>query len=133
MNPYDKHRTPKYNIVRDYNKAQGVYHPSDLSTQILRDYHIRYMSVQNSSPRPIGIAITNYADGPIPPIRFSLAGGEIKHIGINSRGGPSQTVWIIDLQTEKPVGTPHTIRSNQNAIVLRDGINKWWVDSFYFP
>ena len=138
MYPSKKHilssnGTPLHNIVRDYDKAQGTTHPTDLSYQIIRDYNVRYLNIQNSSPRPIGIAITNYCDGPVPPIRFSLAGGEIKHLGVNSRGGPTQAVWIIDLQTKKPVGTPYPIQSKGNALVLRDGLNKWWIQTFAYP
>ena len=33
-----------YNTVRDYNITQGVTHPSDLTTQIIRDYNIRYIT-----------------------------------------------------------------------------------------
>jgi len=124
---------PNYNIVRDYNKSQGTTHPSDLSYQIIRDYNIRYLNIQNSSPRPIGVAITNYKDGPTPPIRFSLEGGEIKHLGINSIGGPVQVLWLLDLQTKKPVSTPHTIQTNGNSLVLRDGLNKWFVSVFNYP
>lgn len=119
-----------YNIVRDYDKAQGTTHPADLSYQIIRDYGLRYVTVQNSSTRPIGIAITTYANGPVPPILFSLVGGEIKHLGVNDHGGPMQFIWMLDLQTKQPVGSPAPMRSNANDFVLRDGLNKWFVHYF---
>ncbi len=121
---------PVHNIVRDYNKAQGTTHPTDLSYQIIRDTGLRYVNVQNSSVRPIGCAITTYSSGPTPPILFSLGPGEIKHIGINSHGGPPQFIWILDLQTKLLVGEITMIRSNSNSLVLRDGLNKWYVHFF---
>jgi len=124
---------PYHNIVRDYDKAQGTTHPSDLSYQILRDYNIRYVNIQNSSTRPIGVAIQTYLSGPTPEVLFSLAGGEIKHLGINSQGGPPQFIWLLDLQTGLPVANPSPLRSNGNAFVLRDGLNKWWVSVYKFP
>jgi len=122
-----------YNITRDWNKSQGTSHPTDLSTQILRDYSLRPIDIQNSGTRPIGVAITNYLSGPTPPIRILLNGGEIRHVGINSQGGPPQFLWILDAYSGKPVGAPTCLRSNSNSFVLRDGVNKWWVDFFHYP
>ena len=124
---------PNLSLVRDYDKAQGTTHPTDLSYQIIRDYNIRYITVQNSSPRPVGFAITPYLSGPTPPILKSLAGGEIVHLGINSHGGPPQHIWILDVQTQMPVGAPTCIRSTSQDLVLRDGVNMWWVQFFSRP
>jgi len=124
---------PRHNIIRDYDKTQGTTHPSDLAYQILRDYHVRYITIQNSSTRPIGVAITTYISGPTPEVLFSLSGGEIKHLGINSHGGPPQFIWILDLQTGLSVSSPTALKSDSNAFVLRDGINKWWVNFYSFP
>ena len=120
------------NQVRDYNVTQGMSHPSNL--QILRDYGVRYVTVENSSTEPIGVAIS--ASGlpeRVPPINFSLAGGEIRHLGINSFGGPMQFIHIIDLQTKRRVADPYAFRTDANQFVLRDGINKWFVHSFKRP
>ena len=122
-----------YNIVRDYDKAQGTTHPADLSYQIIRDYGLRYITIENSSVRPIGIAIKTYASGPTPPILFTLVGGEIKHLGINEHGGPMQYVWMLDIETKNPVGRPSPVNSNSNQLVLRDGINKWFIQYYYRP
>ena len=124
---------PVHNITRDYNKAQGTSHPTDLAYQIPRDIGVRYVTVENSAIRPVGCAITSYASGPTPPILFTLAPGEIKHIGINSHGGPPQFLWPIDLQTKLPVGENVIFQSISNQYVLRDGINKWWVQAFSRP
>jgi hypothetical protein len=122
-----------HNIVRDYDKAQGTTHPADLSYQIIRDYNIRYITVENSSPRPVGVAITTYLSGPTPPILFTLAGGEIKHLGINTHGGPPQYIWLLDVQTLKETGNPTHIRSNSNQLVIRDGLNKQFIQFFIRP
>jgi len=124
---------PNFNIVRDFNKAQGTTHPTDLAYQIPRDIGLRYISVQNSSIRPISIAITPYISGPTPPILTTLYSSEIKHIGINTHGGPPQFIWLLDPQTGMIVGEPTIIRSNANDLVLRDGVNKWWVHFFAHP
>jgi len=120
------------NTVRDYNVLQGMTHPSNL--QILRDYGIRYVTIENSSTEPIGISITNsgLADR-TPPINFSLAGGEVRHIGINSFGGPMQFIHIIDLKTRRRVADPYAFRTDSNQFVLRNGINKWFVQPFKRP
>ena len=120
----------KYNIVRDYNKVQGVTHPSDTSNEVLRDYQIRYVNVQNSSLRPIGFAITTYGFGPTPSILKTLLGGEIIHLGINLPDGPSQWMWILDPVTKLPVGPPQIINRHGTDLVLRDGNNLWWMDIF---
>ena len=124
---------PFHNITRDYDKLQGTTHPSDLAYQIIRDYNVRYINIQNSSQRPVGVAIVTYLSGPTPETLFSLAGGEIKHLGINTQGGPPQFIWLLDLQTGLPVTAPMLLRSNANAFVLRDGVNKWWVSAYKFP
>ena len=121
---------PSYSITRDWNKLQGTSHASDLTTQIIRDYNSRYITIENSSPRPIGVAITPYISGPTPPILFTLAGGEIKHLGINSQGGPAQSIWMLDVQTHKPVGNPTVLRRDANSFVLRDALSKWYVHFF---
>lgn len=117
------------NVVRDYNIAQGTSHPSDLIHQIIRDYNIRYVTVENSSTEPIGVSVSDKADV-TPHIKFTLVGGEIKHIGINTMGGPMQFIHIIDLESRKPVGSPYPFRTDANQFVLRHGINKWFVQPF---
>lgn len=122
--------TAKYNIVRDFNKVQGVTHPSDTSNEILRDYQVRYISVQNSSLRPIGFAVTVYSFGPTPSILKTLAPGEMTHLAINDPTGPSQWLWILDIKTKLPVGPPRIIDRFGTDFVLRDGQNVWWVEVF---
>lgn len=119
------------NVVKDYSKLQGVYHPADLSNHILREINSRYITIENSSNRSIGVAITSYYDGPVPEIQFTVVPGEVKHLGVNPHGGPSQFIRLLDLTTKRPVSDPKSIQSNSNQFVLRDGINKWWVDTFY--
>ena len=121
------------NIVRDYNKVQGTTHPTDLSYQIIRDINLRYITVQNSSVRPIAFAITTYLNGPTPPILSTLTAGEIKHLGINTHGGPPQYIWLLGVQTTLPTGPPALIRSDANDLVVRDGLNMQWVQFFVRP
>ena len=119
------------NQVRDYNIAQGTSHPSDLTHQIIRDYNIRYVTVENSSVEPIGVAITDsQLQNQTPPINFTLAGGEIRHIGINTIGGPMQFIHTIDLSSHRHVADPYPFRTDANQFVLRHGIAKWFIQAF---
>jgi hypothetical protein len=131
MSMYSQFKTR--NIVRDYDKAQGTTHPTDLSYQIIRDYNLRYITVQNSATRPVAFAITTYYSGPTPPIGSVLEGGEIKHLGINSHGEHSQYIWLLGVQTGLPTGPPSLIRSNANDLVVRDGLNMQWIQFFRRP
>lgn len=124
---------PNQNHVRDFDKVQGTTHPSDLHVQIRRDVNLRYITVENSSTRPRAVAITTYISGPTPQILFTLAAGEIKHLGINSQGGPPQFIWLLDVQTGMPVGASTLIRSNSNQLVIRDGLNKSFIHFFARP
>jgi hypothetical protein len=122
-------------VVRDYNVAQGVTHPSDLTTQIIRDYNIRYVTIENSSPTtPLAVSIADsWEMEPPPPIKFTLAMGEIRHIGINTIGEPMQYIHMFSLLNKKYLGEPYPLRTDANQFVLREGINKWFVSPFRRP
>ena len=122
-----------HNIVRDYDKAQGTTHPADLSYQIIRDINLRYVTVENSSTRPVGVAIMPYLTGPVPPIKFILEGGEIKHLGINSQGGPDQTIWLLDVNSKQPLGNPTMLHRHVNQFVVRQGLNNYFIQFFVRP
>ncbi len=125
---------PRTNGVRDYNAAQGVSHPSDLTVQIIRDINLRYVTIENSSFNHIGVSITDAPEMyPTPPLKFTLIPGEIRHLGINTIGEPMQFIHLIDLKTKRHVATPYPFRTNANSFVLREGINKWFVDGFHRP
>lgn len=122
---------PTYNIVRDFIKAEGVTHPTDHHIEIRRDVNVRYVTLENSGQRQFGVAIVNYYNGPVPPIRFYIGPGEIRHLGINTQGGPAQFVHILDPETGQPTGNPAIFSRNANEFVIRDGINKTWIHKFY--
>lgn len=124
---------PPVNIVRDYNKVQGVTHPSDLSVSPVRDINVRYVSIENSGKRPIAVGITTYSDGPVPHPNFVLGGGEIKHVAINSIGEAMQFIHLMNIENGQRVGRPAPFRTDANSFVLRDGLNLWFVDTFRFP
>lgn len=125
----------KMGVVRDWNVAQGVSHPTDLSSQIIRDYNLRYVSVQNSSPyTPVGISIMDsFEKSTRIPINFTMAPGEIRALGINSFGARMQYLHIFDLKTRQYLGDPTPFATNANTFVLREGINKWFVQRFHQP
>lgn len=123
------------NLVRNFNHDQGIRHPGDLGQQIRRNINTRYISLNNSSRRPIGVAINNYMcpmDGQGPAqIQFILQGGETKHLGINPVGSPAQFITLLDPSTKQVVGGPDILETPANSFVLRDGLNKWMVQKFY--
>ncbi len=121
------------NNVLDYNKLQGTNNPTDLSIQILRDTNYRYITIQNSSYRPVGIGITTYYTGTVPSIRFIVEPGLTRYLGINSQGEPAQYVWPLDPETGRQVGNPSILSAMSNDFVLRDGINGWNVQKFTRP
>ena len=121
------------NIVRDWNMAQGFSHATDEHIQIRRDINIRHVSVENSSQRPIGIAITTFYGGPIdsvPKLQFILGPGEVKDIGINSIGSPMQFINPLDPVNGKRVGKPYPFQTDSQQFVLRDGTENWFVQAF---
>lgn len=124
---------PRFNIVRNYNELQGWSRPYDTIGRPPRDINGRHISIQNSSYQPIGVAVTSYADGIIPPVRYTMRPGQILEISINSFGDNPQWLWLLDPVTGKPVGDINDFRSDSNTLVIRQGVNQWWVDYFWFP
>jgi len=116
------------NIVKDYNKHQGVYHPTDHG--IRRSLDVRRVSIENSSDRSIGISINR--SGEESEINFVLAGGETKFVGINTVGEGSQFIILYHPVTNKRVSFPTLLSTESNAFVLRDGINNWFVQKFHY-
>lgn len=123
---------PKYasNIVRDWNKLQGFTSPTDTHIQIKRDLNSRYVTLENSSQRPVGIAITTYYGDPLPKLQFILDGGEVKNIGINPIGSAMQFIHILDPVNGERIGSCTSFRTDCNQFVLRDGLNGWFVQCF---
>ena len=121
------------NIVRDFNKSQGTTHVTDLAYQILRDYHIRNVSIQNSALDYVTVGVTTYVTGPQPRITFTLCPGETKELGINSQGGPVQFLWLMNPSTLQLLGEPVPLNRNANEFVIRGGLNKWFVQFFKHP
>ena len=131
--PNYQQKSPPPNNVLDYNKLQGTQNPTDLSTQILRDPNYRYITLQNSSYRPVGIGITTYYTGTVPSVRFILEPGLTRYLGINSQGEAAQYVWLLDPETGNQVGSPQILSAASNDFVVRDGINGWTVQNFTRP
>ena len=129
---YPQKPNPTNNVL-DYNKLQGTNNPTDLSTQILRDPNYRYVTLQNSSYRPVGIGITTYYTGTVPSIRFILEPGLTRYLGINSQGEAAQYIWTLDPETGNQVGSPNILSAVSNDFILRDGINGWNVQNFTRP
>lgn len=122
----------QYNGIYDWLKLQGMSSAQDSSIQIRRDINTRYVTLENSGDKTVGIAITLfYCSNQTPKIQFYIQGGEIKHLGINTIDGPMQFIHIFDPQTNKPIGSPTSFRTDSNCFVIRMGdIGKYWIQSF---
>lgn len=128
-NPW-REESKSANIVRDWDHLQGYTHVTDEHIQIRRDINTRLVSVENSGQRPIGIGITTYYEGVLPPILFILAPGEVKAIGINSQGSQMQYISPLDPENGQRVGSQTAFRTDSNQFVLRDGLENWFVQAF---
>lgn len=121
-------------VVRSYKKLQGIEKESRRYGVPPRDINSRPVSIENSSPRDVGIAVTSWGGGDrIPPPRFYLRGGESKTISINSKGGNSQWIWLLDPSTKKPLGHPTIFHNHANSFVIREGLNMWFVQFYTHP
>lgn len=122
-----------YSKVRDWNKVQGFGSATDDSVQIRRDLNHRYVTIENSSPNPVGIGITTYYCGENPKLDFVLKGGQIINLAINTIDGPMQFIHFVDIKTGKPTGSPTSFRTDSNQFVLRQGMSGWFVQTYYRP
>ena len=127
--PYIKQIVNDRNKVWDWNKAQGYEFAGDFFPR--RDINCRRISIENSGTNPIKCAVMLYQFGPIPPVQLTLDGGEVRYFGINPPDEESQFLWLLDIQSEKPVATPYILANNGQQFVIREGINKWWVQKFH--
>jgi hypothetical protein len=127
---YSENPNYSYNIVRDLNKVQGVTHVTDLVNAPPRSINYRYISIQNSSMRPIKVALTTYFSGRLPKAQMYFEPGQIINLNVNSIGQMMQYIHILDPINGNRVGYPYAIRTDANTFVLRDGENMWWVDPF---
>ena len=123
--------TTSTNKIRDWALLQGMTHPTDNYVQPLRDLNSRYITIENSSERQVGIAITTYPCGePTPVINFIMDASEVKHLGVNLPDEQQQYIHMLDPQSGKPVGEPTVIMTHANQFVLRDGLQGWFVHFF---
>ena len=128
------HYTNRYpNIVRNWEQSQGITNTTDLSYQIIRDYNLRNVSVQNSSQSDVTVGFTTYPVGPKPNIYFTLSPGETKEIGINSQGSPVQWIWLMNPYTHGLLGDPQVLHRVANTMVIRGGLNKFFIQYFNHP
>lgn len=119
------------NNIKHWDKLQGYTHASDEYIQIRRDLNHRYVTIENSGVNPIGIAITTYWCGDLPKVQFVINPNEIKNIGINAIGEVMQFIHLLNPITGEPVGSPTSFNTRSNQFVLREGLQKWYVQFFY--
>ena len=122
---------PPRNTLVDWNKIQGYTHATDSHVQPRRDLNTRYITIENSSERPVSFAITTYCcEGPLPVKQYTLVGGQIISVGINPPGEAQQYIYIIDPVTGAKIGLQTALRTDCNSFVLRDGLQGWFVQFF---
>lgn len=94
---------------------------------------VRYARIENAGRHRVGVAINIYwHDAPacrVTKPSFFLEPGETIELGLNLNTGPAQTLWLFDEQGNL-VNTPHLIKNNVNQLVLREGMNLWFVQDY---
>lgn len=127
----ENHESNQVNIVVEYAKFQGLRHPTDASFQRLRDIHVRYVTVQNSSTtKCVAFAVTLHNNGEIPKPLKTLVPGQIFHLGVNPPGDAPQWLWVLDPETCKPLGHPKVMHLHATDYVLRHGVNMWIITPY---
>ena len=127
--PYIKVETPDRSKVWDWNKTQGYEFAGDFNPR--RDINCRRVSIENSGDNPVLGAVVLYNIGPTPPVQFALGAKEVRYFGINPPDEEPQYLWLLDVQSKKPVSTPCILATNGQQFVIREGLNKWWVQKFH--
>ena len=124
------------NIVRDYNKLQGMTNPADAYVQPVRDINTRYVSIENSSNRPFGVALMLYPMQAVleksaekPDVQFIIGPKCIRHLAVNPQDLPLQYIHLFDMKHEY-VGFGGILRTDANEFVIRDGVNMTWIQPF---
>lgn len=110
-----------FNTVKDLEQLEGT---GDIGTISLRkNVDVRHISVENSTPFVVGIAITNSRYGIPPPILYWANPGEVRNLAVNSACGPSgqQFLWIFSPFTKLPSNDPHPLSYHANQFVIRSG------------
>ena len=122
----------RQNIVRYGDRVQGC-NQMDMLHSIRRDLNVRHISVENSSKtNEIGFAISIYlSTEKTPPIQYTLKPGESIFLAVNPNDSYPQFLYIIDAKTNLLLGDPQILATNANIFVLREGLNKWWVQKFF--
>lgn len=124
---------PQRNAVYDWNQLQGVYNAADLHLQQIRDIDHRHVSIENSSPYPVGVAITTYMYGETPAVRWVSPPGDVRHVGINAQGDTTQYMWVLHPETGARLGPPQVLDRQSNQFVIRYGLNTVWVQKYQRP
>lgn len=119
------------NRVRNYETLQGYSHASDSHVNPVRDINHRYITLENGSDNShIGVAVRTTTNGQH-TTDFTLKPLEIKHLAINTHGDVPQYIYLIDPDTGKYRSQQTCIRRDANQLVLREGINNWFVQFFH--
>lgn len=132
---YDRPIQEEHNVVVDFNKLQGVAHPADLF-YIPRSLNSRYITVENGSCKYVSIVIdtnVNQTNEVKNEMMFTLRPLETKFLGINASGEQAQFIHIYNPQTKKLIGDPEILGRDTNSFVIREGINKYWIQRFSRP
>lgn len=119
---------PTKNTVKKWSHYQGYYY--DTSVQTRRYLDVRRVTLQNSGGTAVVAAFWTEPKDRASTITILLRPRQVVTLGINLRDEPTQFIDLIDPVTRGVIGITREIPSDATDLVLREGHNGWWVQTF---
>jgi hypothetical protein len=126
--PYGKTLDKSVNITKDYQMLEN--HPDPGQVTLRQNVNVKHLRIENNSDKPVDVAITTfqYADeDTYPKPLFRIEPKAVKDLGVNPPGGPTQFIWLFDIDSGNLVNDVHAIHNQVNQVVLNEGENHWWI------
>lgn len=119
---------PTKNTVKKWSHYQGYYY--DTSIQLRRYLDTRRVTLQNSGGTPVVAAFWTEPKDRASTVTILLKPKHVITLGINLRDEPTQFIDLINPVTRGIIGITREIPSDATDLVLREGHNGWWVQTF---
>lgn len=119
---------PSKNTVKKWSQYQGYYY--DTSMQTRRYLDARRITLQNSGGTEVVAVFWTLPEDRASSVTIRLRPRQSVTLGINLRDEPTQFIDLIDPVTRRVIGITREIPSDATDLVLREGHNGWWVQTF---
>lgn len=116
-------------MFRNWNLLQGYGDVSDEIVYTRRDINSRKISIENSGYSEVLFTISPYYDK-IGVNYKKLKPHEVFYAAVNTVDDEPQYIFLISTKDKKVIGGPFQIRSDANQYVIRQGLNKWYIQPF---